>query len=81
MLDWAENRDLVQQSFGLHGDHRMGEVLNDESLEFIRETPSLDAMIRRKDSDLLRLLRNILVIDPERRATAKECLRHFGHGE
>ena len=77
MLDWAENRDLVQQSFGSNGDHRMGEVLNDESLEFVRETPSLDAIIRRKDSDLLRLLRNILVIDPERRATAKECLRHF----
>jgi hypothetical protein len=78
MLDWAENRDLVHQSFGSNGTHRMGSVLRDDSLSFIREVPRLEGIIRRKDSDILRLLRNILVIDPERRATAKECLRHFG---
>jgi hypothetical protein len=80
MLDWAENRDLVHQSFGSDGNHRMGDVLSDDSVSFILETPRLEAMIRRKDSDLLRLVRNVLVIDPELRATAKECLRHFGDG-
>lgn len=79
MINFASNTDVVQESFGSNGTHRMGGVLSRKSLAFVRRVPRLESMIRQPDDAwFLRLLRNLLVIDPEYRACAKECLFHFG---
>jgi len=69
---------LVDEAFDANGKHRMDRVLSAESLAYVESSPSLDSIIRTPDDDwFLRLLSDILQIDPERRTTAHECLKYM----
>lgn len=73
-------RDLVDEAFDSHGVHRMDRVLPQEQLNFVRRAPSLEDIVHDREEDwFLRLLRMILVLDPNRRATAHECLQYLHH--
>jgi hypothetical protein len=51
---------------------------NDESVDHVRRMRSLRQILRPEDAEtgLLELLELMLVLDPEKRITAKEALRH-----
>ena len=67
---------FVDEAFDSDGWHRMGRILSGESLSFVRNSPTLQSIIRNPDDDwLLRLLSEVLRIEPEQRWTAHECLR------
>ena len=69
---------LVNDNFDSDGRHRMGRVLSGESLSFVRNSPSLQFIVRNPDDGwFLRLLSDILRIDPEQRSTAHECLKYL----
>lgn len=74
----AKNEQLLNQAFDSFGWHRMGKMLAPESLAYVKRVGSLESMYSDdKDQWFLRLLRRMLVIDPNERATARECLRKF----
>jgi len=75
MLKRAKNRDILNEAFDSMGAHRMQRVLPPESLAYVKRIGSLESLTRNADTWFLRLLRRILVTDPEERATARECLR------
>jgi CDC-like kinase len=77
MLKKAKNTQLVTQAFDSIGAHRMERVLPPESLAYVKRSGPLEALVFDDDTWFLRLLRRILVTDPEERATARECLRKF----
>lgn len=69
---------LVDQAFDSEGRHWMTQVLHSESSNFVRNTPSLALIVRNPvDSWFLKLLSNLLEIDPEQRATAHETLGYM----
>lgn len=53
----------------------MERVLPHGDVDFVRRVPPLEVMVYEEDAWFLRLLRRILVIDPDDRATARECLQ------
>jgi serine/threonine protein kinase len=69
--------DLANEVFDSDGRHRMGRVLSEEDAAFVRKAPSLECLVRKRDAWFLDLLRRILVIDPNERATAHECLQYL----
>jgi len=70
---------FVSEAFDADGRHRMSRVLSEDSAAYVRNAPSLDSVVRNpEDGWFLRLLSDILQIDPEKRATAFECLNHLG---
>lgn len=77
MLKRAKNSELVNEAFDSNGAHRMERVLPPESLTYVKRIAPLESIVYKEDTWFLRLLRRILVIDPEERATARECLRKF----
>lgn len=78
MLKRARNTDLVEEAFDSGGSHRMERVLPADQLSYVKRTDPLDSIITDiEDAWFLRLLRRILVIDPDERATAQECLKNF----
>lgn len=78
MLRRAKNTQLVDEVFDSLGVHRMGRVLSPESLAYVKRVGALESTIFKEDKWFLRLLRRILVIDPEERATARDLLSFFG---
>lgn len=78
MLKRAKNVEIVDKAFDSNGSHRMEQVLPSDQLTYVSRIVPLESIII-YDEDLwfLRLLRRILVIDPDERATARECLRKF----
>jgi dual-specificity kinase/CDC-like kinase len=77
MIKRAKNTDLAHESFSLtSGRHRGSEVLSADSALYVKKMIPLDGMIRKQDARFLQLLRRILVIDPNERCTARECLRY-----
>lgn len=81
MIQAARNNShssLAKKGFGSDGGrHRMERVLDSETASYVRESDRLEQMMRsHEDYWFFDLLRMILVIDPSRRATARECL-HF----
>jgi hypothetical protein len=79
MLKRAKNVDIVSEAFDSNGRHRMDRVLPPESFKYVSQIPSLRSMVSSKDAWFSRLLRKVLVIDPEDRANAHECLRRFSN--
>lgn len=75
MLKRAKNTELVDEAFDSMGVHRMERVLPPESLAYVKRIGSLESLTRGAETWFLRLLRRILVTDPDERATARECLR------
>lgn len=68
--------DIAKVAFDIDGQHRMGRVLEPDHANFVRTSPRLEHLIRSPgDKWFLELLRKILVIDPNKRATAHECLQ------
>ena len=75
MLKRAKNKQLVNEAFDSMGAHRMERALSTESLAYVKRVGSLESLTRGAESWFHRLLRRILVTDPDERATASECLR------
>lgn len=68
---------LADQAFDSRSNrHRLNDVLSKESAACVRRARTLASIVRsQSDSWFLNLLRRILVIDPDKRATAHECLQ------
>jgi serine/threonine protein kinase len=67
---------LVRRAFNSRNWHRLESVLSRESVSFVRNARTLESIVRDpEDSWFLSLLRRILVIDPQDRATAHEALK------
>jgi hypothetical protein len=77
MLKRAKNAQLANEAFDNTGAHRMERVLPPESLAYVKRVGPLESIMYEEDTWFLRLLRRILVTDPDERATARECLRKF----
>jgi dual-specificity kinase/CDC-like kinase len=77
MLKRAKNTDLVSDAFDSEGKHRLENDLSPESLAFLKSLGPLESMVSKKEKWFLHLVRKILVIDPDQRATARECLQNF----
>ena len=77
MLKKARDQQLVSQAFDSMGAHRMESVLPPDSMSYVKRIGSLEQLVFDDDTWFLRLLRRILVTDPQERATARECLRKF----
>jgi dual-specificity kinase/CDC-like kinase len=74
----AKNTDLVDEAFDSSGSHRMDSVLPADQLSYVKRIAPLDSIITYdEDAWFLWLLRRILIINPDERATAQECLRKF----
>eukprot|EP00934_Nitzschia_sp_Nitz4_P008751 Nitzschia sp. Nitz4//scaffold112_size70979//37025//38968//NITZ4_005903-RA/size70979-augustus-gene-0.84-mRNA-1//1//CDS//3329533268//8741//frame0 len=77
MLRRAKNKELIQQAFNSSHLHRMDQVLPPQNLAYVKRSRPLESIIADVDGWFLRLLRRILVIDPEDRASAREVLKMF----
>jgi dual-specificity kinase/CDC-like kinase len=70
--------DIAQRAFDSNGRHRLDRVLPSESASFVRKACLLDHLVRNhEDSWFLGLLRKMLMIDPNERSTAHECLQYL----
>jgi hypothetical protein len=76
-LKRAGNAEMVIEAFDSSGWHRMHRVLAPESFDYVDQVAPLESMVSRNDGWLMDLLRRILVIDPNDRATAHQSLRHL----
>jgi dual-specificity kinase/CDC-like kinase len=76
MLRRAKNSQLVSDVFNSNGRHRLEAVLPPESAAYVSKVRPLDSSIRQEDGRFLNLLRMLLVISPDERATAQACVRH-----
>lgn len=78
MLKRAKNVELVDKAFDSNGIHRTDRVLPADKLSYVKRIAPLESMISYdEDAWFLWLLRRILIINPDERATAQECLRKF----
>ena len=77
MLKRSKNVQLTNEAFDSSGAHRMERVLPPESLAYVKRIGPLESLVYEEDAWFLRLLRKILVTDPDKRATARECIRKF----
>lgn len=69
---------IADEAFDPNGRHRMERVLSAENSAFVRKSPNLEEIVRRpEDRWFLRLLRQILVLDPQERTTAHESLKYL----
>ena len=67
---------LANRVFDSRGRHRMGQVMPLDDASFIEDYPNLEGLVRyEQDAWFLKLLRRLLVIDPEERATARDAHR------
>jgi serine/threonine protein kinase len=73
---------LAEEAFNSAGYHRLERVLSADSFDYVRNARPLDRLItNRRDEWFLELVRRMLVIDPNHRARADECLRFLAlHG-
>ena len=76
MLKQGKNTEIISGAFGGMSTHRMERVLSPESFSYVKRVGSLESLTSGAEEVwFLRLLRGILVIDPNERATARESLR------
>jgi len=80
MIQFAKNggtqSDLAKKAFDSSERHRMERVLDADNAAYVRQSPRLEQLIRnQEDAWFFDLLRKILVIDPNERSTAHECLQ------
>lgn len=76
ILKRAKHSQVASEAFDSNGRHRLDHVLPSESVSYVRKQVPLESIIREEDSRFLQLLRRILVIDPDERASAHECVRY-----
>mmetsp|Transcript_29288 Transcript_29288/g.47475 ORF Transcript_29288/g.47475 Transcript_29288/m.47475 type:complete len:577 (-) Transcript_29288:90-1820(-) len=74
-LDKSTN-SLTRECFDTRGWHKIGAVLSPRSIEHVRKMAPVEMLVDERDrrSGLGQLLRSLLTIDPQRRATAREAL-------
>mmetsp|Transcript_19100 Transcript_19100/g.38452 ORF Transcript_19100/g.38452 Transcript_19100/m.38452 type:complete len:590 (+) Transcript_19100:38-1807(+) len=74
-LDKSTN-SLTRECFDTRGWHKIGAVLSPRSIEHVRKMAPVEMLVDERDrrSGLGQLLRSLLMIDPKRRATAREAL-------
>ncbi len=78
MLKRAKNTEIVDEAFDSSGLHRMDRVLPADKLSYVKKIAPLDSIVAYdEDAWFLSLLRRILIINPDDRNTAQECLRQF----
>lgn len=80
IIQTAKNSsELAREAFdSSSGRHVMERILTAESTSFVKKSSRLESIIRNPHDDwFLQLLRRMLVVDPEARATAHECLRYL----
>jgi len=71
--------EIADEAFDASGRHRMDRVLSEDNTSFVRKSPTLEDIVRHpEDRWFLRLLRQILVLDPDERITAHESLKYLG---
>ena len=76
ILSRAKNSQLVEDAFDGKGRHRLGRVLPPESAAYVKRTRPLESIVLPEDSRFLDLIRMLLVINPNDRASAHACVRH-----
>jgi dual-specificity kinase/CDC-like kinase len=76
VLKRAKHSQVASEAFDSNGRHRLDHVLPSESASYVRKQVPLESIIREGDGRFLQLLRRILVIDPDERASAHECVRY-----
>ena len=76
ILRRAKNSQLVEEAFDGTGRHRLGRVLPPESAAYVTRMRPLESIILPEDSRFLDLIRMLLVINPNDRASAHACVRH-----
>jgi dual-specificity kinase/CDC-like kinase len=67
------NDSLAQQVFDSHGWHKMERVLTSSAMSHVRNVGPLETLVT--DHGLVQLLRSLLIIDPNVRATADQGIR------
>ena len=78
MLKRAKNIELVDEAFDSNGCHRMDRVLPADKVTYVKGIAPLESILAYDEDEwFLWLLRRILTINPDERATAQECLRMF----
>jgi len=75
MLSLSSSK-LVSEAFDSSGRHRLDRVLPSDSASYVRKAVPIEVRIRPEDDRFLQMLRRILVIDPDARMPAHECLRY-----
>jgi len=75
MLSRASS-EIASEAFDSSGSHRLGRVLSSESASYVRKALPIEARIHREDGRFLQMLRRVLVIDPDARTPAHECVRY-----
>jgi CDC-like kinase len=73
----SSSRRFAREAFDSKGRHRMGRVLSSENAAYVQKAMPLERLIASHDDWFLELLRRMLVIDPQERATAHECLQYL----
>ena len=81
MLKRAKNIELVNEAFTF--DFKGAEfnrlVLPPEKLAYVKRTAPLEDVVYDEDKWFLRLLRRIMIIDPDERYRAEQLLRFLAH--
>ena len=76
MLCRATNSQLVADAFDDNGRHRLERVLSPESSSYVKVARPLEFVISPDDSRFLGLIRMLLVVNPDDRSTAHECVNY-----
>lgn len=75
MLD-RSTLPLVSEAFDSSGRHRLDRVLSSENAAYVKKSQHLDVKFRGANPRFLQMLRRMLVIDPDARTPAHECVRY-----
>jgi serine/threonine protein kinase len=76
VLSRAKNVSLVKIGFDSKGFHRMDRVLSPDSVSYVSSVKPLESIIRPEDGRFLDLIRRLLIVNPDDRASAQACSRH-----
>ena len=75
MIERGKQEELIREAFHSDGTHKLERALDPESLAYVKKVRPLESIVYPEDAWFLTMLRRILVIDPNHRATARECLQ------
>ena len=74
MTERGKQEELIREAFHSDGTHKMERALEPESYSYVKKVKTLESIVYPEDAWFLSMLRKILVIDPNHRATARDCL-------
>lgn len=75
MIERGKQEELIREAFHSDGTHKLERALDPESLAYVKKVRPLESIVYPEDAWFLTMLRRILVIDPNHRATARESLQ------